>query len=94
MTVISEGDIRGRVLAFIRERFLDGDPRRELSEDTELLALGILDSLNTVMLMTFIADEFGVRVPLARVSARNFCSVSAITLMIADLLTVPTATDA
>jgi acyl carrier protein len=86
MTVISEREIRDRVLEFIKERFLDGDPEHELADDTELLALGILDSLNTAVLMTFINENLGVRVPLARISARNFGSVCAIATMINDLL--------
>jgi clorobiocin biosynthesis protein CloN5 len=86
MTVISESQIRHQVQSFIGGRFLDGDPDGELKNDTELLPLGILNSLNTVVLVTFIREQFSVRVPPAAMSARNFGSVSAIAAMITGLL--------
>jgi acyl carrier protein len=86
VTVISESQISHRVRSYIEEHFLEGDPQGELTNDTELLPLGILNSLNTVVLMTFISGEFGVRIPTAAMSARNFGSVSAITAMITALL--------
>lgn len=70
------------VTEFIREKFLAGDPDGELREDTNLLRLGILDSLNTAVLMTFIRDDLGVAIPLELISASNFRSTGAIASMI------------
>lgn len=70
------------VTEFVREKFLAGDPEGELQEDTNLLQLGILDSLNTAVLMTFIRDELDVVIPLEMISAGNFRSVRAIASMI------------
>jgi len=70
------------VTGFVREKFLSGDPDGELREDTNLLQLGILDSLNTAVLMTFIRDELDVAIPLEMISAANFKSVRAIASMI------------
>ncbi|HEX5404373.1 MAG TPA: acyl carrier protein [Pseudonocardiaceae bacterium] len=70
------------VTEFVREKFLAGDPDGELQEDTNLLQLGILDSLNTAVLMTFIRDDLDVVIPLEMISAGNFKTVRSIASMI------------
>jgi acyl carrier protein len=85
--------IEGELVAFIRERFLHGDPDGELSVDTELLRLGILDSLDTTRLIVFIRSTFGVSVPFDRVNAKNIGSVRRIAAMIRSLATNDDGTD-
>jgi peptidyl carrier protein len=81
-----DGDaVVAAVTGYIREKFLSGDPDGELTSDTNLLQLGILDSLNTAMLMTFIRDELGVTIPLEMISAANFKTVSAIASKVCSL---------
>ncbi|MCM3924906.1 acyl carrier protein [Frankia sp. AiPs1] len=63
---------------FIRQRCLDGDPKGELKPDTPLLAWGVLNSLNTVLLLNHIHDELGVTVPPSRINARDLKNVRAI----------------
>lgn len=70
---------------FIRERFLDGDPKGELEEDTPLLAWGVLNSLNTVLLLNHIHDELGVKVPPSRIGARDLKSVRTIASVVREL---------
>ncbi|HEX4722688.1 MAG TPA: hypothetical protein VH333_09255 [Pseudonocardiaceae bacterium] len=76
--VVTETELRRRLLEFVRTRFLAGDPRGELDERTPLLELGILDSLNTAVLLTFVKDELSVRVPHSEINATNFASVASI----------------
>ena len=76
--VVAESELRRRLLEFVRTRFLAGDPHGELDERTPLLELGILDSLNTAVLLTFIKDELSVRVPHGEINAANFASVASI----------------
>ena len=85
MSAMSETDVNGHILEFIRVRFLAGDPSHELDAETELLALGILDSLNTAILVSFINDEIGVQVPIEDMSAHNFATVSAIGRLVSGL---------
>ncbi|MFF5496691.1 acyl carrier protein [Streptomyces aquilus] len=65
-------EITEKLLAFVRENFLSGDPEGELTADTPLLELGILNSLNTATLIAHIHEEFGVRVPLGDVTPETF----------------------
>jgi clorobiocin biosynthesis protein CloN5 len=86
---MKEDDVVTVVTGFVREKFLSGDPDGELREDTNLLQLGILDSLNTAVLMTFIRDELDVAIPLEMISAANFKSVRNIASMICSSAVAP-----
>jgi acyl carrier protein len=78
-------DVSGMLLTFIRNQFLDGDPGRQLDMSTPLLEWGVLNSLNTVQLLTFIRDEFDVHVPPTAISASGFKDVGSITALVTDL---------
>jgi acyl carrier protein len=78
-------EVSEELIAFIRSKFLDGDPDRQLDQSTPLLEWGVLNSLNTVQLLTFIRDQFGVRVPATAINARGFRDVRNITELVTDL---------
>ncbi|MFE7563967.1 acyl carrier protein [Kitasatospora sp. NPDC057500] len=71
-----------KITAFLRERFLDGDPHGELDENTPLLELGVLNSLHTAVLLTHVRTELGVKVPSREINARNLKNVRSIAAMI------------
>jgi peptidyl carrier protein len=79
---LAQEDISTRLLSFIRDSFLSGDSAGELDEETPLLELGILNSLNTATLLAYLRDEFALTVPLADVTPANFQSVSALSEMV------------
>jgi acyl carrier protein len=88
---MSQEDLSRRLIAFIREQFLGGDPRQELNETTPLLEWGVLTSMNTVRLVAFLREGFGAAVPPAQLSAQNFKDVRSITSMVLDLVGAPGA---
>ena len=47
---------------FILEEFLPGEDPSELTDSTELMTTGILDSIATLNLVTFIEEEFKIQV--------------------------------
>jgi acyl carrier protein len=63
--------------AFITDTLLHGDGA-ELTDHTPLLEWGIIDSLAMVSLLAFVQKAFGVTVPDAEVSPRNFQSIEAL----------------
>ncbi|MGI5271969.1 acyl carrier protein [Nonomuraea sp. CA-218870] len=79
---LTETDVTERLLAFLKERFLSGDPQGELRPDTPLLEWGILTSLNTAILLNHITMEFGAHVPFERVDATAFKDVASIAAML------------
>ena len=52
--------IRDAVRAYILEQFLPGEDPRNLTDKTELKENGILDSLSTLKLVSFLEEQYGV----------------------------------
>ncbi|WP_087925181.1 MULTISPECIES: acyl carrier protein [Streptomyces] len=71
-----------RISEYIRENFLDGDPKGDLEDDTPLLEWGVLNSLNTARLIAFIREELDVVVKPVEISAANFRDVRSIAAMV------------
>jgi acyl carrier protein len=53
--------IEAKLKSYILEEFLAGEDPDELQESTELMTTGILDSIGTLKLVTFLENEFGVQ---------------------------------
>lgn len=53
--------IEAKLKGYILEEFLAGEDPDELEESTELMTTGILDSIGTLKLVTFLENEFGVQ---------------------------------
>lgn len=86
-------EISARLLDFIRERFLDNDPNSDLNESTPLLEWGILNSMNTIVLLRFVREELDVPVSAAMVNGQNFKDMDNITSMILDISSTATTLD-
>lgn len=77
-------EITAKLLAFIRESFLSGDPQGELATDTPLLELGILNSLNTATLIAYMNEAFEVKVPLHIVTPETFKNIDNLSSMLLE----------
>lgn len=55
-------DVAGPVKDFIMREFLPGEDPEELSNDTALIADGILDSLATLKLVSFLEERYDITV--------------------------------
>lgn len=55
-------DTKEKVKQFILEQFLPGADPEELTDTTPLISGGILDSLATMKLVTYIEQTFGITV--------------------------------
>lgn len=75
---MSREEVVARLIAIIRERFLDGDRSGELADDSPLLEWGVLDSLNTAVLIKIIREELDAQISPADVDAVNFRDVRSI----------------
>lgn len=82
---MSADEVSARITAFIRESFLEGDTKEELEEDSPLLEWGVLNSMNTAVLLNFLREDFGAYVPPARINASQFMSVATITALVVEL---------
>jgi acyl carrier protein len=82
---MSQDDVTARLLGFIRDKFLGGDPKNELDESTPLLEWGVLNSMNTALLLNFLRDDLGITVPPIQINGQNFKSVKSITALVQGL---------
>ena len=69
-------DVRDRLRSYIAEELLDGEV--ELSNDDNLLADGMIDSVSVVRLVSFIDSEYDFSIPHEDLTVENFRSVDSL----------------
>ncbi len=74
--------------AYLVDEVLDGSAIG-LAPDTPLLEWGILTSLSTMRLVSFIGERFAVQVPLDEVIGSNFKDLDAVARLVDSLATTP-----
>ena len=78
--------IRRMVHAYILNEFLPGEDPEELTVDTPLITGGVLDSISTLKLVSFIEDEFEVIIEAHEAGVQNLDSIDRIARLIAGKL--------
>lgn len=66
------------VKKFILSEFLPGEEADNLTPTTPLMSTGIIDSLATLKLVTFLEQEFNVRIDANEVDLEHFDTLEAI----------------
>jgi acyl carrier protein len=77
-------EIRQPIHDYILNEFLPGESPEELRDDTPLITGGILDSISTLKLVSFIEDHFGVTVEAHEAGVENLDSIRQIEALIAE----------
>ena len=75
--------IHDTVKTFILEQFLPGEDPNELTDDTPLMTTGILDSLATLKLVTYLEEKFNIAVEAHEADAENLNTLELITDLVA-----------
>ncbi len=78
--------MREIVRGFILENFLPGEDPKNLTDDTELKESGILDSMSTLKLVTFLEEHFGVEFEAEDLEAGNLASIENIERLVQSKL--------
>jgi len=68
---------------FILREFLCGEDPDELSDHTPLITGGILDSITTLKLVTFLEDQFGITIDAHEAGVYSLDSVHQIAVLVA-----------
>lgn len=79
-------DVRDIVKQFILEKFLPGEDPKNLTEETELKDSGILDSLSTLKLVSFLEERFHVEFEANDLEAGNLATLSSIEQLVQSKL--------
>lgn len=68
---MSSDETKSKIKSFILSEFLRGEDEAALTDDVRLVSGGIVDSLASLRLVSFIEDEFGVSVPASQIDAEH-----------------------
>lgn len=71
------------VRSFILDNFLPGEDATNLTDSTELKESGILDSLSTLKLVTFLEEQYKVEFEANDLDASNLSTVASIAALVA-----------
>ncbi|MBX7096413.1 MAG: acyl carrier protein [Myxococcaceae bacterium] len=71
-------EIEAAITQFVATQLLAGDARG-LSRTTELLDMGVLNSLNIMLLLAFLEERFGMKVQPEDVNPDNIQSIEQLT---------------
>ncbi|GAA5013306.1 acyl carrier protein [Streptomyces sp. NPDC005813] len=80
-------ELINQLTEFIQERLLAEPDAQGIAPDTPLLEWGILTSINTAQLLTFIRDELGTNIPPTELTGTNFQNLDSITDLLLSLRT-------
>jgi acyl carrier protein len=74
--------IHDKVKTYILDAFLPGEDPDELADDTPLMTTGILDSLATLKLVTFLEETFDIAVEAHEADAENLDTLDRIVALV------------
>jgi acyl carrier protein len=79
-------DIKAVLRGFILENLLPGEDPANLTDDTELKESGILDSMSTLKLVTFLEGQYQIEFEAADLEPGNLSSISSLERLIRSKL--------
>ena len=85
--LVGQEELLDRLSDYVRKELLGeaGPGGSELAPDTPLLEWGVLNSMNTARLLTFIREELGVTVPPASITGRHFKDLNSVCALVLSL---------
>lgn len=75
-------EIRQKVKEYILDEFLPGEDPDELTEETPLMASGILDSIATLQLVEFLEKEFSIELAPHELDADHLGTLTSIEALV------------
>lgn len=74
---------------YVNDTFMPPESRTELTAQTPLLELGVLDSFSMLRLVEWIESQFAIKLGAHEITAENFNNLHAITNIIERHVTQP-----
>lgn len=75
-------DVKQTVKQFILDEFLPGEDPASLTDSTDLVRQGIIDSLATLKLVSFLEERFNIQIEAYEVSPGSLNTLSDITSLV------------
>jgi acyl carrier protein len=76
-------DVKETIRQYILKTYLPGESSSNLRDDTPLRSSGILDSLATLGLVSFVEKEFGIELEAHETGLENFDNLEDISALVA-----------
>jgi len=76
-------EVQSLIHDFILREFLPGEDPGELKDDTQLITGGILDSIRTLKLVTFLEDRFEIRIEAYEAGVEHLDTIRSIAELVA-----------
>ena len=77
-------DVSSSLHDYILREFLPGEDGSELTATTPLITGGILDSISTLRLVTFLKDQFGITIEAHEAGVERLDSIEQIEALLAE----------
>ncbi|GAB4293313.1 MAG: hypothetical protein Kow0098_14090 [Ignavibacteriaceae bacterium] len=71
-------EVKEIVKQYLLSEFFEGENANELTDDTQLISGGILDSISTLQLVSFLEEQFKIEFHPSEVDQDNLNSISKI----------------
>ena len=78
--------VAAAIKEFVLSEFLEGEDADALDDSTDLIGSGIVDSLATLKLITFVEERFGVTIAAHEADTRTFGTIGGITGLVRSKL--------
>jgi len=82
---MTHDETMAKIAGFVRDQLLGAESEVRIDESTRLLEWGVLNSMNTARLLTFIREELGVPVPPSMITGKHFRDLRTITDLVLSL---------
>ena len=82
----SEEEIKNSIQQYLADEIADEDEADTIDDDTDLLADGILDSITTVKLVSFLEERYSIKLQAHDMDSNNFSSLNDITHLVISKL--------
>lgn len=80
---MTDQDIKSQLKHYILSEFLPGESEENLGDETPLRTSGILDSLSTIKLVSFVEETFGVEIAAHETGIQDFDRIEDIAALVA-----------
>lgn len=81
---MNEMETKEAIRQFILTEFLPGESSNNLTDETPLRTSGVLDSMATLRLVSFVEERFGIEVEAHEAGIENFDRIADIATLIAS----------
>ena len=75
-------EVQQKVKTYILQEFLPGEDPNNLTDSTELFSSGVLDSLATLKLVSFLEETFGITIAAHEADSANLNTLNQITKLV------------